>query len=226
MSSLEQEAKALMDRFRSMPAENIGSFYDSMKPEVYDEMVRLVNATESEQILQKILERTDLHADSEIYDVGCGTGLMGRLLHEQGFQKIDGMDASEQFVSEAIRRGHYRNCESFYLGEKVLPKERLGRYDLVTAHGVWVPNHMPAEAIIDCVDALKEGGYFITAMRSYLWEKGDSNGYRDMIDAVVEQGKLSILETGKFMRGVEGGNAMFAPQESMYFVARKPGPLQ
>lgn len=146
---------------------------------------------------------------------------MGRLLHEQGFREIDGMDASEQFVSEATRRGHYRSCESFYLGERMLPRERLGRYDLVTAHGVWVPNHMPAKAITDCVNALKEGGYFITAMRSYLWKKGEKHGYRDMVDMMIEQGKLQLLETGHFMRGVEGGDAMFAPQESIYLVARR-----
>ena len=195
-----------------------------MDPEVYDEMVRLVNCTESDHILAKILEQTDLDTTSEIYDVGCGTGLMGRLLHQQGFREIDGMDASEQFVSEAIRRGHYRNCESFYLGEDALPQQRLGRYDLVTAHGVWVPNHMPAKALMDCVGALREGGYFITAMRSYLWEKGERNGYRDMIDTMIEEGRLNLLETGKFMRGVEGGDAMFAPQESVYLVARKPDP--
>ena len=222
MSSLSDQAEALMERFRSMPADKIGSFYDSMDPEVYDEMVRMINATESDHILTKIIER-DLGPASEIYDVGCGTGLMGKLLREKGFEKIDGMDASEQFVSEALRRGYYRSCECFYLGERPLPKEQLGRYDLVTAHGVWVPSHMPANAIVDCVSALKEGGYFITALRAYLWEKGESHGYRDTVDAMVDEGKLIILESGRFMRGVDGGNAMFAPQESVYIVAQRAG---
>ena len=33
-----------------------------------------------------------------IYDVGAGTGVMGRLLNEQGYTNVDGMDASESFA--------------------------------------------------------------------------------------------------------------------------------
>ena len=53
-----------------MPTEKIGSFYNSMDPEAYDEMVRMVNCTESDHILAKILEQPGLDASSEIYDVG------------------------------------------------------------------------------------------------------------------------------------------------------------
>jgi len=40
-------------------------------------------------------------ADVEILDMGCGTGLVGQYLYEDGFRQIVGLDASAGMLKEA-----------------------------------------------------------------------------------------------------------------------------
>jgi 2-polyprenyl-3-methyl-5-hydroxy-6-metoxy-1,4-benzoquinol methylase len=40
-------------------------------------------------------------ADIDVLDMGCGTGLVGQYLHEDGFKNIVGLDASPGMLKEA-----------------------------------------------------------------------------------------------------------------------------
>ena len=73
----------------------------------------------------------------------------------------------------------------------------------------------------DCHVALKIGGFFVTAMRSMYYQHGQEEGYREMLDSLVSQGKLELVNTETFMRGVEGEQGLFAPQESRLLTYRK-----
>ena len=42
-----------------------------------------------------------------------------------------------------------------------------------------------------------------------------------MIDHLITEGKLTMVTTISFMRGVEGGDALYAPQESIAIALRK-----
>ena len=64
-----------------------------------------VAAAELAQHLQPDLQRRDL----EIIDFGCGTGLVGEALREQGFVHIDGADISSGMLEQARARQIYRN---------------------------------------------------------------------------------------------------------------------
>ena len=39
--------------------------------------------------------------DSKVIDFGCGTGLVGKYLHDKGFKFIDGIDASRGMIEQA-----------------------------------------------------------------------------------------------------------------------------
>ena len=58
------------------------------------------------------------------------------------------------------------------MGQDKFPDDLKNRFDLVCASGVWLEGHIPAEGIEDVYAALKVGGYFVTAMRSYYWVLG------------------------------------------------------
>ena len=36
--------------------------------------------------------------DAKIFDAGCGSGAVGKILHENGYTDITGLDASEIYV--------------------------------------------------------------------------------------------------------------------------------
>ena len=54
-----------------------------------------------------LTEEMDLPKDSKILDVGCGTGLMGKMLSTDGYNQIVGVDASEKFVEASVATGFY-----------------------------------------------------------------------------------------------------------------------
>ena len=77
-----------------VPSEEMGEHYDTIEPEVYNEMCKLVNFTEKDEIAKLVHGSLALPKDALIFDAGCGTGLIGEMLNKQGYTNIDGADAS------------------------------------------------------------------------------------------------------------------------------------
>ena len=123
-----------------------------------------------------------------MYDVGAGTGIMAEKLKTRGFRRLEGGDASEQFVKTAQQKGLYQDIEIRWFGMGVhhLPANKLKQFDCVVASGVWLAGHIPAVGMEDCHALLRKGGLFITAMRSQYWEDQQREGYKDKMDELVE----------------------------------------
>ena len=60
-----------------------------------------------EQLLQQV-QKLGFKNDISILDLGCGSGLVGEQLHKRGYQNIDGIDLSAEFLKEAQKKGVYR----------------------------------------------------------------------------------------------------------------------
>ena len=93
-------------------------------------------------------------------DLGCGTGVLCEILHEQGIQS-SGMDFSEGMIAIAKER----NPEIYYEVADMITYRPDQSFDLVTCTGDAL-NHImkleDIEKIFENVYAyLKEGGYFI-----------------------------------------------------------------
>ena len=93
---------------------NCDSFYDAMTGKAYDDFLDLVNFTDPNNIRDAIAKPNSeefgwLNASrhSNVFDIGHGSGIMGKLMNEQGFTNIDGADASQKFVSFAQNTGWY-----------------------------------------------------------------------------------------------------------------------
>ena len=99
-----------------------------------------------------------------------------------------------------------------------LPSELKGAYDFVTAGGVWLPSHMPRQALDDVHACLKVGGHFVTAMRLSMWAEGNAEGFREHLDAQCAAGKFAIVKQQTFWRGTENGTGLFGRQQSILLV--------
>ena len=110
-----------------------------------------------------------------------------------------------------------------FLGQGVdmYPEALKNRFDVVTASGVFMPDHMPAVAMDDIHASLKTGGYFVTAMRKSLYVNGEEEGYKDKLDELVADGKLEVVKEKKFMRGTVDGTGLYARMESVLVVTRR-----
>ena len=96
-----ERGRALAEKFKDMPHETVAmsEFYNQMDPADYEAMLIAINYTELGQIADIIHKPQadgglSLPLDIKIYDVGCGTGMLGKLLSERGYNDILGTDAS------------------------------------------------------------------------------------------------------------------------------------
>ena len=80
---------------------------------------------------------------------------------------------------------------------------------------------MPPAALEDCHSCLKTGGYFITAVRTYLWEQGEKHGYRDKLDEMFAKGNLKLVDTKNFKRGHKDGIEMFSEMDSILIIMQR-----
>lgn len=50
----------------------------------------------------------EVPSDAKIYDLGCGSGMLGKLLTERGYTDIVGTDASENMLEASKAKGCYK----------------------------------------------------------------------------------------------------------------------
>ena len=192
----------------------------------YDAWAKAVNYVEPENFCK--LVGPDCPADlspanCKVLDVGAGTGICGRLLKEKGFADITAVDASESLLEKLKEQDAYNDVRLRRLGLGVdkFDDDLKGKFDLVTAGGVFMKGHLPPAGMDDIHAALKRGGYFVTGMRSYYWVDGQEDGFKDKAEELIAAGKFKLVHKGTCMRGVKGEIAIFEEMESTLLVFQK-----
>lgn len=224
------EGRYVIDQFYDNipdPAD-VKQWYAGFTPEGYNEWARVVNFTEPRHITDMVCNckqtgGLELPRSSVCLDIGSGTGIIGQTMQNSGFTNLHALDVSDNFLEAVRERGFYQEHHSFFMGKGVdeFPDNLKNHFDVVTASGVWMPGHMPKEALDDVHAALKVGGVLVTAMRLSMWTQGNKEEYREKIDGLVSQGKFEVMTSELFWRGTEGGTGLFAKQQSILLVLKK-----
>ena len=128
-------------------------------------------------------------------DVGCGTGAFGILLKEKGFTNITGLDPSQVLLDKLDQTEAYKASRCMYIGMGLdkYPEDLKGKFDIVTATGVFLDGHIPALGFEDIHASLKPNGYFVTGLRAPYWEDGHETGYKDKFNELVAAGKWKLV---------------------------------
>lgn len=126
--------------------------------------------------------------DAPLLDIGCGTGISGEALKNQGFSLIDGCDFSSEMLSHAKRKGIYRALINTNL-ENPFPFE-TGAYQNVAAIGVLNPGHAPAETLDAVLELLSPGGLFVFSLNDHAIE---DRTYEARINDHVDSGNAALL---------------------------------
>ena len=58
--------------------------------------------------LHETLIKHNYNQDTEILDLGCGTGLVVEHLYKLGYKNVDGIDISEEMLKLSEAKGVYR----------------------------------------------------------------------------------------------------------------------
>ena len=131
--------------------------------------------------------------DLEIIDFGCGTGLVGTALREQGFVNVDGVDISTRMLEQARSKQVYRNLLCADL------TARIPLDDDAYAAGLCVGSlgagHVGAQHVPEMLRSIRRGGQFVLTMNGSYYQSG---GFEQAFRQMQDDGLWSIIKLEEF----------------------------
>ena len=150
-------------------------------------------------------------SEVEIFDAGCGTGLVGQELGKLGATIIDGCDISDKMRDINQGTGAYRSLSSIDLSGFATLLDL--KYDPVICVGTMTQGNVGREAFLDLYRLTKPKGIILVTIRDSVWER---NGYEDYVNHMVRTGMVKLTSnTKKPQRIAAGVKARFVVLESM-----------
>ena len=130
--------------------------------------------------------------DARILDAGAGTGLVGALLAERGYQDLIAMDLSEGMLDEARKKNVYKEFHQMVMGETL--DFDTDAFDAVISVGVLTVGHAPASSLDELVRVTRPGGHIIYTLRPDLFEEG---GFKEKHAELEATGSWKLAEVGE-----------------------------
>jgi len=126
---------------------------------------------------------------ASILDAGCGTGLVGAELHQNGYRNLEGFDYSAQMLEQARAKQVYTELHQGDLtGRLELADDS---YDAIISVGTFTSGHVGPEAFAELIRITKPGGYLCFTVRDSAWEK---DNYRVAMDKIEKSGAWKRVE--------------------------------
>ena len=157
-------------------------FYGKWADDYDRQMVEELGYSSPALISRMLMDRLP-DKKAEIFDIGCGTGLTCKLLADEGYQNLDGIDLSPDMVRVAKERDIYRDL---LVGDVNLPLLRDdASYDGVISSGTFTHGHVGPEPLDEIFRILKPGGILACTVHDDLW---DSMAFRSKFASIVSKG--------------------------------------
>ncbi|XHC39844.1 class I SAM-dependent methyltransferase [Hoeflea alexandrii] len=124
-----------------------------------------------------------------LLDAGCGTGLSGPYLKALGYDRIAGLDFSEEMLKVAGSRNAYDDLRRATLGE-VLPWAD-NHFAAFFSTGVFTEGHAPASSLEELCRITRPGGAAIFTVRDTIFLSG---GFGSIIEDLGARGIWRPME--------------------------------
>jgi len=113
------------------------------------------------------LKRYVPDANATILDAGCGTGLVGQLLRQQGFTNVNGLDFSAGMLAQAKEKQVYSTLLQADMNRPLAIPD--GAYQAVTCVGTFTSAHVKPDALSELVRITCTGGFVVFTVRDTYW---------------------------------------------------------
>jgi len=127
------------------------------------EVIGYVGHSITSELLIKYLD----NSKAKILDAGCGTGLVGEILHEKNFNNIVGIDFSQPMLDQALEKNVYQSLGLADLTEKLAFKDNT--FDAIVCAGTFTCGHVGPKAFSELIRVTKNGGYISFTVRNQEW---------------------------------------------------------
>jgi len=160
--------------------------YDEWATE-YDKDVESSGYLTPSRVAKALVDHID-DKNAPVMDYGCGTGLSGIALKQEGFGCIDGADLSQKMLDIAKDRDVYRDLHLVEPGQPL--SESHLHYSNIVATGVISRGAAPPSMYGDMLDLMKPGSKLAFSMNDLSLEDPE---YAELVDKSVEAGKVKRL---------------------------------
>lgn len=144
----------------------------------YSRSINQNNLIEAKKSLEELIGKENFFGD--FLDIGCGSGLFSIAAKELGFEKVVGIDISDNSIKAAKlnKEKFFSNGEVDFFKKSILNEDyaSLGKFNVVYSWGVLHHTGDMYKAIKNAMDFVKINGLFVISIynrhwSSLLWKK-------------------------------------------------------
>jgi len=178
---MAKDASEILSRVSNLEQNDSSrAIYDDWSPD-YDAHLLSEFGYISPRVAAGELAQNRQQRDVEIIDFGCGTGLVGQALREQGFVNVDGADISTGMLEQARAKQVYRHLLCADLTARIPLDDEC--YAAGLCVGSLGAGHVGAQHVPEMLRPIKAGGLFVLTMNGTYYRTGDfEQAFRRMQD--------------------------------------------
>ena len=147
--------------------DELENIYKNWAPDYEHDVIQLAGYV-GHLIATRLLLKYLTNNEFEVLDAGCGTGLVGEILHKKGIKNIVGVDFSKQMLDLALKKNVYKSLHLMDLTQKLNFEDDT--FDAIVCAGTFTCGHVGPEAFAEMVRITKSGGYISFTVRKQEWE--------------------------------------------------------
>jgi ubiquinone/menaquinone biosynthesis C-methylase UbiE len=126
---------------------------------------------------------------SNVLDAGAGTGAVGVVLSELGFEHLTAIDLSPGMLEVASSKGAYETLQREVLGETLAFEDDA--FDATICVGTLTIGHAPPSSFDEFLRVTKTGGLIVFGMRPDAHETG---GFKEKQAALEAEGRWKLID--------------------------------
>ena len=198
MAGPSQNDRFLTIAYEARTADETRDLYDRWA-ETYDTELIDENGYVQPRRCAEMLSRYLTDRRAEILDIGCGTGLAGAALLDEGYSTVDGCDFSPGMLAKARETGLYRRLFEADLNAPPL-RAADDAYGAAVAVGVFSFSLIRPDALDDILRVLAPGAPLVIGLNEPFYGEGAMN---DKLHALETSRRIDLLaeEHGDHIRG-------------------------
>ena len=116
----------------------------------------------------EVFNKHQKEKDINIYDAGCGTGLVGVELKKYGFTNFFGADLSQKLL-DLVPNNLYKKLDKLDLNKPI--NEKDDQYDALMCVGTFTFGHVKPPALDEFIRITKPGGYICFTINEGIHEE-------------------------------------------------------
>ena len=180
----EKGTQFVKEAYQLTDKSDMVEFYRDWADDYDHQMLDNLNYLSPELIAKILIDHLEI-ADPHILDIGCGTGLTSKLLHQQGYHHIDGLDFSAEMLRVAEERKFYRGLIEADLNQPLSIADQS--YDAAISSGTFTHGHVGPEPFDEIFRVLKKDGLLACTIHLDLWQ---SKGFDRKLQQLVDSGSI------------------------------------